>query len=338
MRKITLDNYEEFFLDFLEGNLNEEENLFLEGFLLQYPQLRVELEEMDLLVLTPEQIKFNKEILYNTPYQNDFENYCVAKLEGDLSSIESKGFNNFLSTNQVYNQNWQTYQKTILVPDFTINYPNKRELYKNRKLTAFWLTGIGIAASILISFAVWNTNSNNLKHDKEIVKSHAFGNIDFPKEIAERKASLLNTTSSTKDISITAKAKVVKNFVPPTTVSESNITQIERVSVPELREVPLEKLLANNSPEIGIVTPNNNSKSASVFNAGLDQLGMSWKSSMPKKKSKNTLLYAVAKYGVNKLSEIAGKKIQVQKKYDSETEKTRLSFNSTGLGFSTTVK
>jgi hypothetical protein len=83
------------------------------------------------------------------------------------------------------------------------------------------------------------------------------------------------------------------------------------------------EILANEEIAVNqIETPSQEEeiKNVQVNNSGLTNLGMSWKSSVKEKKN-NSLLYAVAKMGVDKLGAIAGKKVQLEKQYDSETEK-----------------
>src|SRR5690606_24893938 len=64
--KITLANYEEFVLDFLEGNLQQEDERIFSIFLDQHPDIRVEIEGVEKFVLTPDYgIRYpNKNSLY----------------------------------------------------------------------------------------------------------------------------------------------------------------------------------------------------------------------------------------------------------------------------------
>jgi hypothetical protein len=59
MEKITRHNYEAFFLDYLEGDLNEEGKTELKVFLAQNPDLAAELEEFESVSLKPDSIPAN---------------------------------------------------------------------------------------------------------------------------------------------------------------------------------------------------------------------------------------------------------------------------------------
>ncbi|RUT78813.1 hypothetical protein [Ancylomarina longa] len=345
MRKITLYNYETFFLDYLEGNLSKKEHLLLDEFLCRYPHLRLELEEMDLFILPGEQINFNKEKLQSIPFRSEFDDYCVAKLEGDLDADEAIAFNEFISANKAYRQDWNSYEKSIAIPDLSIGYPDKSELQKKSKLIPFWFFGTGIAASVLLFFSIWN--NPNLKSNPEIVKSNVpvkilpppvLNKVEVKKEdniTPFAYASLAKNKSNTKKIKVGKSVVVHSSRIPLKNEIENEIV---KVSVPKINLAPIEKPLDNKKQKVNLEYSKISPNEMIAQKTGLNQLGMEWKSSLPEKNGKKTFLYAVAKYGVDKLGEIAGKRIQIQKKYDSETEKSRLSFNSTGIGFSTTVK
>ena len=59
MEKITQHNYEAFFLDYIEGNLSKDLNAELKAFLVQNPDLALELEEFENVSLEPESAPAN---------------------------------------------------------------------------------------------------------------------------------------------------------------------------------------------------------------------------------------------------------------------------------------
>ncbi len=64
--KITIDNYEQYVLDYLEGNLNLREERLFEDFLDQHPSVKEEIEGVDQYTLTPDmEIQYpDKSLLY----------------------------------------------------------------------------------------------------------------------------------------------------------------------------------------------------------------------------------------------------------------------------------
>lgn len=348
MRKISRSNYEEFFLDYLEGNLSLQEMNDLDCFLIQHPDLKAELDEMELTILEEEKVVFDSESLKEIPFRNNFDEFCIARIEGILLPSEKKAFDTFLKNNQKFEIEHENYLKTILNPDFSVVFPDKNILKQNRrKIVPFWqLSRIAIAASVILMFSIWNV----IFQEEE--KNNEKGNL-LPQQIEVETANLMDLENSRKteistEISnenIHVKPTDSKENKPikvevgsePTSISYVKASETERIGIPVLIADIEVKPLANTA----LLKENLEYSKERITedisqNNGLAQLGTSWKSSLPEKK--NSILFAIAKYGVDKLGEIAGKKVQLEKEYDSNTEKTKLNFNTAGLGFSTTVK
>lgn len=60
MTQITINNYEEFALDWIEGTIQDTERKAFEAFLVSHPEIRQEFQEFEMLSLTPDQ-----SIVYN---------------------------------------------------------------------------------------------------------------------------------------------------------------------------------------------------------------------------------------------------------------------------------
>ncbi len=366
MRRIDRYNYEEFFLDYLEGNLNDSEKKNLESFLALNPDLKEELDEMCLIELEEENITFDKSSLKQIPFETDFEDFCVAKLEGDLEQEEEIAFTKYLNDNLIGKAQYQLYEKTKLTADFDIIYPDKEELKrKERKIIPYWMiSGVGIAASVLLLFSVWNTSISDTSAEHDLAKKVAYNDsvkkaIVAPAKDSNRLEKLVGIKSELKAIEqeavvtvnpgaekVIAKSKPIEKkldrIVTANAVvenpSKNQQAEAQKISLPEVIKTAELEVLAN-VEVIEQKIENQNKKMNEVpVNTGLANLGMSWKSSVKAKRKSNSLLYAVAKMGVDKIGEIAGKKVQLEKQYDSETEKTRLNFNTKGLGFSTSIK
>ncbi len=90
--KISRDNYEEFFLSYLDGRLTDAEILAMEEFLLLNPDLRRELEGLEDAVLVPRDVHYPfREILRKTDLSlpvvdENFDDFCAAWIEGDLTA------------------------------------------------------------------------------------------------------------------------------------------------------------------------------------------------------------------------------------------------------------
>ncbi|MGE5393242.1 MAG: hypothetical protein ACM3P1_00785 [Candidatus Saccharibacteria bacterium] len=150
--KITRDNYESFFLDYLEGTLEETMiDQFLD-FLEQHPDLKEELNLFEEIPLPQEPLVFkDKQALYKTPGRESeaFDRKAVAYMEGDLKEHERCSFEASLERNPKLKQEYALLEKTRLTADTTIHYPDKQKLYR-KSATILLINWAGRAAAVLI--------------------------------------------------------------------------------------------------------------------------------------------------------------------------------------------
>jgi hypothetical protein len=158
-----MNNYESYFLDYLDGNLDPELVPEFIAFLAQNPGLADELYETE----SCENISFKPETLIfegkdrlkknivgsDISSSDDFDELCVAKLEGDLSEEMSADFDKIISQNPNKQKIFNQYAKTILKPDFSIIYPGKSKLKKffiSKRQRNFVLRYVAVAATVII--------------------------------------------------------------------------------------------------------------------------------------------------------------------------------------------
>jgi hypothetical protein len=130
---ISRDNYEPFFLDYLEGNLDDcLIDQFLD-FLEQNPDLKEELHLFETINLPVEEVVFNgKKELIKTCAEEKYlpETRMIAYLEGDLDEPGKLSFETYLEEFPELWKEYQLYTKTRLVPDRSIHFPAKEKLIK----------------------------------------------------------------------------------------------------------------------------------------------------------------------------------------------------------------
>lgn len=148
--KITRDNYESFFMDYLEGNLSEELiDPFLD-FLKQNPDLKEELQGFEPITLPADTVVYpGKQGLYKTPGQESFDQQAVAYLEGELTLQERIAFEASLQQDPTLQKEYALFEKTRLAPDPTLRFAGKEKLYKKTGAIV-WLNWIGRAAAVLV--------------------------------------------------------------------------------------------------------------------------------------------------------------------------------------------
>ena len=154
--KITRTNYESWFLDFLEGNLDPSLRVEFQAFLKQNPDLEEELNMGDIIkLLTDKTIQFDgKEQLKKSASlsQNEFEDQAVAYYEGDLSSAERLNFEIFLANNPAKAVEVEKFAKLKLIADESILFDNKNQIKKQERVIPLIIKLVSVAAVLLLAF------------------------------------------------------------------------------------------------------------------------------------------------------------------------------------------
>jgi hypothetical protein len=155
MRKIGLDNYEEFFLDYSEGNLSAQELDQLNSFLILHPDLKEALEDFELFSLEKEPVSFkDKEYLKKQNEISYIESLLIGKVEKDLSGAEEKQLKQLLNDRSELYEEIKSFEKTFLAPDHLVVYPHKRQLKKIPVLRRIYIP-LSVAAFILMVIGVY---------------------------------------------------------------------------------------------------------------------------------------------------------------------------------------
>jgi hypothetical protein len=133
MKRISLDNYEAFLLDFSEGNLSDSEVIELKSFLLLHPDLGIDLENLDLPTFPPEElcVGFKSDMLR----QDEFiENELLLNyLEKNLDHDASHEVELLLQSDPMLFAEFELLRKTILSPDLQENLLEPSVLLKTEE-------------------------------------------------------------------------------------------------------------------------------------------------------------------------------------------------------------
>ena len=161
MKKINTHNYEAYFLDYTEGNLNESQIRELKKFLNANPKLKEELHDFEEFTLKPENIIYNQkeELIKNTQAKhfeiNNFEYLCIADIENDITKEDKTLLKNKLDENTNRIKDFNLFKKTKLSPDLNIRFPKKKQLTR-RYLPAGVKAVTSVAAAITATLLVLN--------------------------------------------------------------------------------------------------------------------------------------------------------------------------------------
>lgn len=121
---INRQNFETYFIDYLDGRLDPGQVTELLSFLEENPDLERELKEFENIQIKPREILFpGKESLKKTisdiPVINEsnFEEYCIAKIEGDLRAKDEVILERYLADFPGKRKDFELFSKTKLQPD-----------------------------------------------------------------------------------------------------------------------------------------------------------------------------------------------------------------------------
>lgn len=149
---INLGNYEEYFLLYLDDELNAQEKAAVDAFLTFHPELRSELDLLMGTKLEPEFLCFDgkEELLAANMGQQVVDENLLLHVDGELDEAARKATEQKLQADEAYRNQYQLLLRTKSDPAEIIPYPNKEELYRRsvyRMRTGFVMR---VAAAVLL--------------------------------------------------------------------------------------------------------------------------------------------------------------------------------------------
>jgi len=179
MERISIFNYEAFYLDFLEGNLSEEDTALLLAFLVENPQLKVEDLEMPIFGCENASLDANfkanlKQLVFNkTPIALDnSEQFLIAETEHLLSEEKKAELTGFVLKHPELVLTQKLYAATHLVADKSIVFSDKDSLKQSKKIVLWPFISLAVAASVAILFFLWNSTTNGITDNETSISKH----------------------------------------------------------------------------------------------------------------------------------------------------------------------
>ncbi len=230
--KIDRNNYEAYFIDYLEGNLDENLiNDFIE-FIRQNPDLKEELELAGSVSLSPEELEFGKKAnLYRKIYDNEkeFNRAAIAQTEGDLKEDEKPAFEDYLLRHPEKQKEVALFSKTKLHPDESVQFSKKNKLYRRSSRQRILLWTSRIAAVMVLAFSVYlflNNSAENISEkqlviaeqetdrQEELSSENARENVSEKPLVSENEKQIAGSHAEqkkTEEAAINPEEKVVSN-------------------------------------------------------------------------------------------------------------------------------
>jgi len=173
METIDRNNYESFFIDYLDGSLPIEEIDLLLDFLTENPDLAEELKDLEKIKLQPSNLAdFNFQHLKKTDLDlaEVFEETCIRAIENELSASELKNFQEYLSQNIERQNTFELFRSTVSEPDPFIIYDQKNSLKKKTIVFKYWYA---VAAIFILGlmFFIPSDQKPNVQSVVQVAKS-----------------------------------------------------------------------------------------------------------------------------------------------------------------------
>jgi hypothetical protein len=160
--QIDRSNYEIWFIDWLDGNLNSLQTEQLKLFLNENPDLREEFNDLTPVTLSSTGVLFrNKDLLKKSPPDLSplqFEYLCAACLENDLSDNQKSELKEIADAYPDKKRTFDLMQKTRIIPP-KVSYKHKYILRKRtavQKIIRLSVIGLSTAAAIGVIVIIYS--------------------------------------------------------------------------------------------------------------------------------------------------------------------------------------
>ena len=335
-------------MDYLDGGMPPDQVIELMSFLKENPDLKTELEEFEEINIEPDNKRFeSKTSLKKSFIVNDsnFDNFCIASLEGDLTKEEITLFQTWLKQNPLKAREFELYKKTRLIPE-KITFDFKSTLKKSsvaRIVTPKVWGYFSAAASIIILLALYifinqpganeNTIISEIITDTTTVETKSQPGqepqtkLNIEKEIIPynkpRSNNLVEKPVITQDVNIVPDNS--NRLLQPDTI-ELTFNKIQRKEINTLPEKSIIAALVS-IKDLEVVENIND-------NLNLSQMAVKTFKSEILKEEKDKInpdrftLWDIADAGIRGINKIIGWKMEFDKEYNDDGELIALGFDS----------
>lgn len=179
MIAINRHNYEEFFILYIDNELDAGERKSVEEFAAQHPDLKEELDMLMAAKLIPDHsLSFEgKEQLYKTVLpaalnETTFQESLLLYLDNELPASQMEALETYIAANPAAQQEWNLLQQTRLEP-VTITFPYKQSLYRKEEKASVtiirfrrWRVAAAAAVLLIGGYLTYNLLTGNAGNEE----------------------------------------------------------------------------------------------------------------------------------------------------------------------------
>lgn len=362
MESLTRNNYEIWFLDYLDGQLSNEQLETLLDFLELNPDLKQELLGVSGISLTAGSESIDqKEFLHKGPADIPgvaaLDQLCIARMENDLPDEEARLFDIRLNEDDRLKENYSAFLLTRLNAADQILFPYKKDLLKKTRVLAPWIiTAISSAAVVLLAWFLWpdsketlsppvaQTETVNPDIQKPVPGTQSTAS-DMPQVasneqnrifgVRNRKPDDRNPKPGSRFEPQPGKTESMpREFVPMNRISRQSSGTGPRIPDPQSTKL----LFASNYPAY-LPEPSYAEDALTIpqFALQLFRERILGEDRAVVRRTRFSL-WEVAGAGVNKINDFAGTRMELNREYDTNGDIQAVSFNSRFFEVETPIK
>jgi len=358
--KINRDNYEIYFIDYWDGTLNTSLEKELMTFLENNYDLKEEFDNFENVSISPDKkIKFVEKESLKKPViasvqsinEQNYEEYFIANIEGDLNREESLLLEEFILTNPLLEKEYQLFANTKLIADKNIVYEHKAGLKKTSVIKfnpKYIYYPVSVAASIIILLAVYLSlnkekptadkfyaNRNTYRHNRK----YNLNNTEKSDQQTQNNADYSNGNNSNYNVqsTIAEKSQLQKNESGSSVELAMNDFRSGNISA--RNDVP--KNVNKNVTNDVAVNANNKNHSGGEYTTAKEFLFKKIRKNSSNKKQDNPdklNLWDVADLGLRGFNKIAKSDLKLDRETAANGKTTNVNFVASNFEFSRTKK
>ncbi len=359
--EINRSNYEIWFTDWMDGNLNPQMEEILRRFLIDNPDLHEEFIDLSSISIEPLKIQFNnKELLKKSPSdisKAQFNYLCIAYLENDLSPAQQNELAEIIKLDKKKAVDFAAVQKIRLTP-IQSRYNNKKKLLR-RTLThnVIRLSVIGLSVAAAVAFVITtylsiplNPSSTNIYTSQKIIPDTLLNNsstgLISDNTIPDQKITINNQLTEVKPVEV-PKEGIIENTSDQNMETKADSLKTNNFT----REAPVKKIFIQAPATVnGTLTPDR----LIAFNPSIilppEEEERSTIARFVSKNFREKILkeespedkplkgYEIAEAGVTGINKLLGWDMALNKKTDENGEISSIYFSSKILKFNTPAK
>jgi len=154
---INRNNYEAFFLLYVDNELPAAERKAVETFVQENPDLQTELLTLQQTMLPPVAFTFDKSSLLKAESTTALQEKLILLGDKELDKHTIAELHQLMNADAAAADEWHLLQQTRLVPDLSVVFPGKQSLYRKETGRVAGMKWWRIAAAaVLLGFGLWS--------------------------------------------------------------------------------------------------------------------------------------------------------------------------------------